>query len=180
MITRGRFPKESRIAAVGALLLLCGGAKWAVGSPPGQLPGLPDGLSEAEIRIVERATAPRAHVEALLKISTQRMDGALPLARQNRNQEACDQLTLFVSLIRYTDQYTRVLPAGRRKDRDHNLKRIEQAIFRQLKQLDILLSELPYQLREESLPGVEEVRRIRLRAINDLLGGGRAIAEPEE
>jgi hypothetical protein len=108
------------------------------------------------------------------------VEGALSLARQNRSLEAREQLALFVSLIGYADRYTRALPPTRRKDRDHNLKRLEQAIFRQNNPLDALLAELPYELREESQPSVDAVRRIRLRAINDLLGGGRAITPPEE
>jgi hypothetical protein len=161
------------------LLLLCA-TGWSLAG--GQAPPLtwPTGLSEKEIATLQRATSPRAHVEAVLKISAQRMSEALSLARVNRYQEAREQLSLFVSLIGYADQYTRALPPARRKDRDQNLKRLEQAIFRQNNPLDTLLSDFPYQLREESQPGVDQVRRIRLRAINDLLGGGRAINPPEE
>jgi len=169
---------EFRLAGA-ILLLICTAGSGRAG---GQEPPLswPTGLTEKEVATLQRATAPRAHVEAVLKISALRMDGALSLARQSRYLEAREQLSLFVSLIEYADHQTRALPPTRRKDRDHNLKRLEQAIFRQNTPLDALLAELPYELREESQPGVDAVRRIRLRAINDLLGGGRAITPPEE
>lgn len=180
----GRWPQQ-RMARPGAqlaravLLLLCAVGAGRAGWQEAPL-SWPTGLTEKEVATLQRATAPRAHVQAVLKISAQRVDGALSLARQNRSLEAKEQLSLFVSLIDYADRYTRALPSTRRKDRDHNLKRLEQAIFRQNNPLEALLAELPYELREESQPGVDTVRRIRLRAINDLLGGGRAITPPEE
>ena len=184
MEVKGRWPRQRipRLGArlAGAVLVLV----YATGSGQAgwQEPPLswPTGLTEKEVATLQRATAPRAHVEAVVKISTLRMDGALSLARQNRYLEAREQLSLFVSLIEYADRQTRALPPTRRKDRDHNLKRLEQAIFRQNTPLDALLAELPYQLREESQPGVDAVRRLRLRAINDLLGGGRAITSPDQ
>jgi hypothetical protein len=167
-----------RLAGV-ALLLICAAASGRAGGQESTL-SWPTGLTDKEVATLQRASAPRAHVEAVLKISALRMEAALSLARQNRYPEAQEQLSLFISLVEYADRHTRALPPTRRKDRDHNLKRLEQAIFRQNNPLDTLLAELPYQLREESQPAVNTVRRIRLQAINDLLGGGRAITPPEE
>ena len=176
---RQRIPRPGARLAGAVLLLICGTGALRAGWQEAPL-SWPTGLTEKEVATLQRTTAPSAHVEAVLKISALRMDGALSLARQNRSLEAKEQLSLFVSLIDYADRYTRALPSTRRKDRDRNLKRIEQAIFRQNNPLEALLAELPFELREESQPGVDAVRRIRLRAINDLLGGGRAITPPEE
>jgi len=82
---------------------------------------------------------------------------------------------VYAALIVYADSYTRNLPASRIKDRNNCLKKIEQAIFKQSRTVDAALRQFPVDYREGSEQKIDEVKKIRLRAVNDLLGDGRVI-----
>jgi hypothetical protein len=49
-----------------------------------------------------------------------------------------------------------------------------------LPRFESIIRDLPLESREASAPYAERVKRVRLQAINDLLGGGSAIKVPEE
>jgi len=78
-------------------------------------------------------------------------------------------------LIIYADTYARKSLAAKNKDRNKCLKQIEQMIFKQSRSLDSVTRALPLESREAAEPRIGEVKKIRLRAINDLLGGGQVI-----
>lgn len=161
--------------ATTAVALTSGSFYWQ----PGTLQ-LPADLTEAEAASLRREKSPKSHVEAALKVSELRLGNSLLLSRQSQYQTATRQLIVATSLIVYADQYSRSLPPRKRNDLEQCLKRIEQTVFRQNKSLDAILRELPFEFRETGMPLIEQVRKIRLRAINDLLGGGEAIRLPEQ
>jgi hypothetical protein len=169
-------PQVARLIALATML--AGLSAVAFSWQPVPLP-LPAELTEAEASALRRERSPKSHVEAALKASELRLGSALTLARQRQYQTATQQLVVLTSLIGYADQYSRSLPPRKRNDRDQCLKKIEQTIFRQNTRLESIVRELPFEFREESGPLIEQIRKIRLQAINDLLGGGAAIKLPE-
>ncbi len=138
-------------------------------------PFLPERLSESERQMIERERDPKPHVETVLKIAEARIKNALDFAQGNQHGAVVRELDLFSALIAYADDYTRRLPKTRGKDRNHCLKRIEQTIFKQMRNLEGMMRELPFESRETVEPKIGEVKKIRLRAINDLLGAGQVI-----
>jgi hypothetical protein len=60
------------------------------------------------------------------------------------------------------------------------LKKIEQAIFKQTRTVDAVLRQFPVDYREGVEPKIDQVKKIRLSAINDLLGDGRTIKTSDE
>jgi hypothetical protein len=143
-------------------------------------PSLPDGLSETEEQMILREQSPKPHVEKALKVAETRVTSALKLAQQSRYNPAAQEVDVFSSLIVYADAYTRRLPNNQSKDRNHCLKRIEQTVFKQTRTIEAIMRELPVEAREALEPGISEVKKIRLRAINDLLGGGRVMNSSNE
>ncbi len=138
-------------------------------------PSLPEGLSESERQMILKERSPKPHVETVLKISEPHLTNALKLAQENQSGGAAQELDTFSSLIIYADAYTRKLPKTQLKDRNHCLKRIEQAIFKQTRNLEAIMRELSLESRETIDLKISEVKKIRLRAINDLLGGGQVM-----
>ncbi|MCI0524992.1 MAG: hypothetical protein L0Y75_06980, partial [Acidobacteria bacterium] len=115
------------------------------------------------------------HVEAALKVSETRVANALKLAQESQSKAAVLELDVFSSLVVYADAYTRKTLSHQTKDRNHCLKRIEQTIFKQTRNLDAVLRDLPVESREVIEPQIGEVKKVRLRAINDLVGSGQVI-----
>lgn len=136
---------------------------------------MPSELTDSETRTIENEKSPKSRIEAVLKASDNRLLTAYELSRQNQHQEVARHLKVSTSLIVYADSYSRQVLASRKKDLDNCLKRIEQTIFRQLPRLEAISRELPYELHEANVERLAAVRRIRIRAIDDLLGGGEAI-----
>ncbi len=136
---------------------------------------LPEELSEAETQSILREEKPRPHVEATLKVSDARMTSASKLVQESQFKAAAQDVDVYAALIRYADDFTRKLPSSQNKDRNHCLKKIEQAIFKQTRVLDAVMREMPFDYREAAERGLNDVKKIRLRAINDLLGGGNII-----
>ncbi len=136
---------------------------------------LPEELSESETQTILKEGKPKPHVEATLKISDARIGNALKLTHESQFKAAAQDFDIYAALIKYADDYTRKLPPSQLKDRNHCLKRIEQAIFKQSRNLDAVMREMPYNYREETERTINEVKKIRTRAINDLLGGGSVI-----
>jgi hypothetical protein len=136
---------------------------------------LPEELSESESQLILKEEKPKARVEATLKVSHARIDSAYKLIQESQFRAAAQDVDVYTALIRYADDYTRKLPGSQIKDRNHCLKKIEQAIFKQTRTLDAIVMGISHEYREATERGVAEVKKIRLRAINDLLGGGSMI-----
>ncbi len=148
-----------------------------LGYPQNELPKLPDNLTEAESRSILKERSGKPHVEAAIKVSEARLQNAVKLAEADQAEEAARELNINVALFSYADAYARQLPPNEQKERNKCLKEIEQAIFKQQRLFEAARRELPFNYREQSDELVETLKRIRLRAINDLLGGGTIIKE---
>jgi hypothetical protein len=141
---------------------------------------LPEELSEAETQTILKEQGSRSHVEATIKVSDARIGSAAKLAQEKQYKEAARDVDIYAALIRYANDYTRKLPSSQIKDRNHCLKKIEQAIFKQTRTFDSVAREMPFDYREAAERAINEVKKIRLRAINDLLGGGSIINSSNE
>jgi hypothetical protein len=154
-------------------------------SPHLKMPGerqtdaLPRELSETEAQKILRENSPKPRVEVTLRVSDLRLASALKLAEESQYKSAAQDVDVYAALIVYADAYTRKLPASQIKDRNNCLKKIEQAIFKQTRVVDAVLRLFPIDYREGVEPKIEEVKKIRLRAVNDLLGGGNVIKTSE-
>jgi hypothetical protein len=136
---------------------------------------LPEMLNESETQKIMKEQNPKSHVKAVLNVSEDRMKSALNFSHESKFRSAAQEVDVFYSLIIYADAYTRRMPKDKLKDRNHNLKKIEQTIFKQTRNMDAVTREMPFELRESVMPKITEVKQIRLRAIDDMLGGGRVI-----
>jgi hypothetical protein len=136
---------------------------------------LPQELTETETQAILREKSPKPHVDAALKTSDARINSALRLAHEEQYTTAAQDVQAYSSLILYTDAYIRKLPVSQNKDRNNCLKKIEQAIFKQTRAIDAVMRELPIAFREPAEEKIELVKKVRLRAVNDLLGGGTII-----
>jgi hypothetical protein len=154
-------------------------------SPQLKMPGerqadaLPRELTETEAQKILRENSPKPRVEATLKVSDLRLASALKLAEESQYQSAAQDVDVYAALIVYADAYTRKLPTSQIKDRNNCLKKIEQAIFKQTRVVDAVMRQFPVDYREGVEPKIEEVKKIRLRAVNDLLGGGNIMKTDE-
>jgi len=150
-------------------------------SPQLKMPGerqpdaLPRELTETETQMILKERNPRPHVDATLKVSDIRLASALKLVEENQYRSAAQDVDVYTALIVYADGYTRKLPDSQGKDRNTCLKKIEQAVFKQSRAVDAVLREFPVDYREGVGTKIDQVKKIRLRAINDLLGGGKII-----
>ena len=136
---------------------------------------LPDELSEDETHQIAKEDRPKSHVEATFRVSNARLAQALQLARDSQFRETAQNIDLYTALITYADSYARRATTERSKDRYQCLKMIEQQIFKQYQTLDSLVKELPYTYRDNGERATTTAKRLRLRAIDDLLGGGSVL-----
>ena len=168
--------KPILILLVGVVL---GCADPQIGQPPSQSSGqLPEMLSEVEKQAILKERDPKPHVESALRIAEERIKNAIQLSQESQMRAAEQDMDAFLALIVYADTYTRKTLAAKNKDRNHCLKRIEQAVFKQSRNLDSITRALPLESREAAEAQIGEVKKIRLRALNDLLGQGRVINSP--
>ena len=142
------------------------------GQPHDQLPGM---LSEMEKQSILNERDPKPHVESALKVAEARIKTAFQFAQENQISAAAQDLDAFLALIVYADTYARKALASKNKERNHCLKRIEQAIFKQSRNMESVTRALPLESREAVESQIGDVKKIRLRALNDLLGGGQVI-----
>jgi len=155
-------------------------------SPHLKMPGerqpdaIPRELTETETQKILREDSPRPHVDATLKISDTRLASALKFAEESQYKSAAQDVDVYAALIVYADAYTRKLPSSQIKDRNTCLKKIEQAIFKQSRTVDALLRQFPVDYREGMEPKIDQVKQTRIRAVNDLLGGGKIIKTSDE
>lgn len=136
-------------------------------------PRLPEQLSETETQLILKERNPKPHVEAALRISDLHLLSALKHTEASQFQTAVQEIDVYAALIIYADAYTRGLSGQQHKDRSHCLKKLEQAVFKQTRNLDLIERELPYDFRDSALLKISEVKKVRLRALNDLLGDGK-------
>src|SRR5499426_4554301 len=154
-------------------------------SPQLKMPGerqadaLPRELTETETQKILREDSPKPHVDATLKISDTRLASALKFAEENQYKSAAQDVDVYAALIVYADAFTRKLPPSQIKDRNDCLKKIEQAIFKETRTVDAVLRQFPVDYREGVRPKIDQVKQIRLRAVNDLLGGRNMIKTSE-
>jgi hypothetical protein len=144
-------------------------------SLPGQFPEM---LNEVEKQSILKERNPKHYVESALKVAEARIKNALLLAQDSQMRAAAQDMDAYLALIVYADSYARKTLASKNKDRNHCLKRIEQAVFKQSRNLDSITRALPLESREAAETQIGEVKKIRLRAINDLLGQGQVINSP--
>jgi len=144
-----------------------------------QADALPRDLTETETQKILREDGPRPRVDATLKVSDLRLASVLKFVGESQYKFAAQDVDVYAALIVYADAYTRKLPASQIKDRNNCLKKIEQAIFKQTRAVDAVLRQFPVDYREGVGPKIDQVKQIRLRAVNDLLGGGNMIKTSE-
>src|SRR5215510_3608829 len=155
-------------------------------SPQLKMPGesqadaLPRELTETETQKILREDGPRPRVDTTLKVSDLRLASALKFVEESQYKSAAQDVDVYAALIVYADAYTRKLPASQIKDRNECLKKIEQAIFKQTRTADAVLRQFPVDYREGVEPKIDQVKKTRLRAINDLLGDGGVIKTSDE
>ncbi|HEU0173292.1 MAG TPA: hypothetical protein VFV58_03450 [Blastocatellia bacterium] len=145
-----------------------------------QADALPRELTETETQNILREKSPRPHIDMALKVSDTRLASAVKFVEENQYKSAAQDVDVYASLIVYADAYTRKLPTSQIKDRNNCLKKIEQAIFKHTRTVDAVLRQFPVDYREGVGPKIDDVKKIRLRAINDLLGDGRTIKTSDE
>jgi hypothetical protein len=145
-----------------------------------QADALPQELSETEAQKILSENAPKPRIDATLKFSDTRLASALKFAEESQYKSAAQDVDAYAALIVYADSYTRKLPASQIKDRNNCLKKIEQTIFKQSRTVDAVLRQFPVDYREGMEPKIDQVKQIRLRAINDLLGDGKVIKTSDE
>lgn len=141
---------------------------------------LPQQLSETEVQTILKQTNPKSHVDAALKVSDARLANAMKSAQANEFKAAIQDVDVFADLVIYADDYTRKLPETQSKDRNTCLKKIEQTIFKQTRNMEFLAREVPFDDRGPVEEKISQVKKIRLRAVNDLLGGGKTIHTSNE
>jgi hypothetical protein len=144
-----------------------------------QADALPRELTETETQRILKEDSPRPRVDATLKVSDLRVASALKFAEESQYKSAAQDVDVYAALIVYADAYTRALPASQTKDRNYCLKKIEQAIFKQTRAVDAVLRQFPVDYREGVGPKIDQVKKIRLRAVDDLLGDGNMIKTSE-
>src|SRR5262245_34682535 len=144
-----------------------------------QVDAPPPELTETETQKILQENSPKPRVDVTLKLSDLRLASALKFAEESQYNSAVQDVDAYAALIVYADAYTRKLPSSQNKDRNNCLKKIEQAIFKQTRTVDAVMRQFPVDYREEVGPKIDEVKKIRLRAVDDLLGGGNMIKTSE-
>jgi len=134
---------------------------------------LPDELSESEGQRILKEQRPKSHVEMTFNVSDARLDSALERARASEYRTAAQHLEVYADLVSYADGYTRQLAGDQVKERNACLKVIEQRIFKRTQTLDSVARELPFNYRESCERAQARAKSVRLRALNDLIGGGK-------
>ncbi|NOT59728.1 MAG: hypothetical protein HOP19_05820 [Acidobacteria bacterium] len=162
------------IFQIGQLCVLCCASLWAQPVESPKLPAsLPVGLTDAEVQLIRKETNPKDHVEAVTRVAEARLAQAFKQAADNP-EAALKDLELYSALMTYGNDHTRYLNLPV-KERNKILKVIEQSIFKQQRNLEGTRQQLPIEAREQTEKLVEAIKRIRLRAIDDVLGNGGII-----
>ncbi len=159
------------VIILSCLLLSAPAAVW----PQSDAPKLPAALSEAESRLILKEQSVKSHVGAALKLAEVKLTEANKIVQASGYDLAVKNLHLFAALVVYGDAYARRLPDSEYKERSKCLKVIEQFIFKHQRPVEIVRRDLPFNYREETEALIETLKRIRLRALDDVLGGGKMI-----
>src|SRR5262249_17329187 len=141
---------------------------------------LPDELSESEGQRILKEQRPKSHVEMTFNVCDARLDSALERARASEYRTAVQDVEIYADLVSYADRYTRQLSGDQMKERNACLKVIEQRIFKRAQTFDAVARELPFDYRERCDRAKERAKSVRLRALNDLLGGGKVFATSDD
>ncbi len=141
---------------------------------------LPRELTESETQAILKERSPKPHIDATLKVSDAHLASALTFTEGSQYRSAAQEVDTYAALIVYADAYTRKLSDSQVKDRNACLKKIEQAVFKQSRTVDAVLREFPIDYRDPAEAKISQVKRIRLRAIDDLLGNGKVIKPSDE
>ncbi len=141
---------------------------------------LPQELTETETQTILKERNPQPHVDATLKVSDARLASAFSLVDQSQYKSAAQDVGVYAALIIYADAYTRKLPDSKIKDRNNCLKKIELAILKQSRTVEAVMREFPVDYRDTLDTKIDQVKQIRLQAINDLLGDGKVIKISDE
>jgi hypothetical protein len=144
-----------------------------------QVDAPPPELTETETQKILQENSPKPRIDVTLKLSDLRLASALKFAEESQYKSAVQDVDAYAALIVYADAYTRKIPSSQNKDRNNCLKKIEQAIFKQTRAVDAVMRQFPVDYREGVGPKIDEVKKIRLRAVDDLLGGGNMIKTSE-
>ncbi len=158
------------LATVFQLCVLCGAVVLA--QTP-EAPKLPAGLTDAETQLIRKDANPKGQVEAVVRVAEARLAQAFKQATDN-SDAALKDLELYGALMTYGDSHARQLNLPV-KERHKILKVLEQSIFKQQRNLEGTRQQLPVEVREQTEKLVEAIKRIRLGAINDVLGNGNTI-----
>jgi hypothetical protein len=153
---------------------------WALWPQTSDERRLPEQLSETETQLILKERNPKPHVEAALRVSDARLLSAVKNTEASQFQTAVQDIDVYAALIFYADAYTRKLSGQQHKERSNCLKKLEQAVFKQTRSLDVIERELPYEFRDSVLIKISEVKKVRLRALNDLLGDGKFMNSSNE
>jgi hypothetical protein len=145
-----------------------------------QSDSLPQELTETETQKILKERKPKSHVDATLKVSDARLASAFSFVDQSQYKSAAQDVDVYAALIIYADAYTRKLPDPKTKDRNNCLKKIEQAIFKQSRTVEAVMREFPADYRDILDLKIDQVKKVRLRALNDLLGDGKIIKISDE
>ncbi len=145
----------------------------AVWAQTPEAPKLPTGLTDIESQLIRKDANPKGHVEAVVRVAEARLAQALKQATDN-SDAALKDLELHGALMTYSDDHTRQLNLPV-KERNKILKILEQSIFKQQRNLEGTRQQLPVEAREQTEALVTKLKRIRLRALDDVLGNGGII-----
>jgi hypothetical protein len=148
------------------------GFTWA---QPADAPKLPTGLSDSEAQQIRKEQNPKGYIEVVLRLADARLQQAFKQVSDTDVDETVKRLQVYGALLAYADAHARSLPASATKERNKLLKLVEQAIFKQQRTIEGTRQELPYEQREATESIVANLKRIRLRALNDILGNGEII-----
>jgi hypothetical protein len=157
-------------AVIFQLCVLCGATLWA---QPTEAPKLPAGLTDVETQLIRKDASPKGHIEGVIRVAEARLAQSFKQATDN-SDAALKDLELYGALMVYADGHTRQLNLPV-KERNKILKVIEQSVFKQQRNLEGTRQQLPIEAREQTEKLVEAIKRIRLRAIDDVLGNGGII-----
>ena len=165
------FDRWKFLATIFQLSILC--CAVLMGQTPDALPKLPAGLTDAETQLIRKDANPKGQVEAVVRVAEARLAQAFKQATDN-SDVALKDLELYGALMAYGDGHARQLNLPV-KERHKILKVLEQSIFKQQRNLEGTRQQLPLEAREQTEKLVATLKRIRLRAIDDVLGNGQII-----
>ncbi|MCS7078537.1 MAG: hypothetical protein NZ585_00600 [Chloracidobacterium sp.] len=156
-----------RILSFWLWIVALGLSVWA--DEAGQtLAALPAGLSEAEQQALQKATDPKSHLEACLKISAARLTTAAEAVKRANFDAAAQSLRVYTGLINYTHSYTQ--QTAKEKTRRQMLRKLETTLRQQLPLLEWLVNSLPDYQEGCARQALNRAKTIRRESLNAFFG----------